>query len=69
MIFLNNIPFPTENSDHDNTDPFFQPAEPLSPLSYLGFSSNGMTDNEKIDDCSYFEEFLTEKTDDDITHS
>ncbi len=27
---------------------------------YLSFASNGMTDNEKIDDNAYFEDFISE---------
>jgi len=32
---------------------------------YVNFISNGMADNEKIDAVDYFENFLTENTDDD----
>ena len=32
---------------------------------YLNFVSNGMADNEKIEAVDYFENFLTENTDDD----
>ena len=30
---------------------------------YLGFVSNGMTNNEKIDEYNYFEHYLDEETD------
>ena len=30
---------------------------------YLGFLSNGMTNNEKIDEYNYFEHYLDEETD------
>ena len=32
---------------------------------YLNFVSNGMADNEKIDAVDYFENFLTESTNDE----
>ncbi len=32
---------------------------------YLTFSSNGMTDNEKIDEFNYYDRYLDEKTKDD----
>lgn len=32
---------------------------------YLNFSSNGMTDNEKIDEYNYYDEYLGYLTDDD----
>ena len=32
---------------------------------YINFVSNGMADNEKIEAADYFENFLTESTDDD----
>ena len=32
---------------------------------YLNFISNGMADNEKIDAVDYFENFLTESTNDE----
>lgn len=34
--------------------------EDYSAESYLNFVSNGMTNNEKIDACDYYEEFLNE---------
>ena len=40
-----------EKSDYDAED-------------YVNFISNGMADNEKIDAVDYFENFLTEITDD-----
>lgn len=32
---------------------------------YLNFLSNGMADNEKVEAVDYFEEFLSENTEDD----
>ncbi len=41
-------------SDHD-----------YSQGDYLSFASNGMTDNEKIDESAYFQDFLGYDTNDD----
>lgn len=37
------------------------PEDKDTVAEYLGFTANGMTDNEKIDDMEYFEEFLDER--------
>ncbi len=37
-------------------------ADKLEPINFI---SNGMADNEKIEAADYFENFLTESTDDD----
>jgi len=51
------MPSAAKSDCHTNDD--------YSSGDYLFFASNGMTDNEKIDDGSYFDTFLTETTDDD----
>ena len=41
-----------------NTDNSFTLAADIDAEHYLGFASNGMTDNEKIDDFDYYYDFL-----------
>ena len=41
-----------------NTDNSFTLAADIDTEHYLGFASNGMTDNEKIDDFDYYYDFL-----------
>lgn len=43
-----------------------QPEEFDTSGEYLNFSSNGMTDNEKIDEYNYYDEYLGHDTSDDI---
>ena len=47
----------------ENTDFAAAPDEVESAEEYLGFVSNGMTNNEKIDEYNYFEHYLDEETD------
>ncbi len=53
---------PPHNSDFaDRRDEFDTSGE------YLNFSSNGMTDNEKIDEYNYYDRYLGHDTSDDET--
>ncbi len=51
--------FPHNSDFADREDEFDTSGE------YLNFSSNGMTDNEKIDEYNYYMDYLGYDTDDD----
>lgn len=51
-------PVPLVESGYDQTTD-----ENDTVAEYLNFAANGMTDNEKIDDCDYYNDFISRPTD------
>ncbi len=60
--FLKNTKDP-ENSvlSSHNTEYSRKCADDINALQYIGFASNGTTDNERIDDFDYYYDFLDRK--------
>ncbi len=54
-----NLLLPNDSDYADEPESFSSSGE------YLDFSSNGMTDNEKIDEYNYYDNYLGYNTDDD----
>ncbi|MBR2177056.1 MAG: hypothetical protein IJ861_08950 [Clostridia bacterium] len=46
----------------ENSQYAFAPDNMDEAEDYLGFASNGMTDNEKIDEFNYFDNYLDERS-------
>lgn len=57
--------FPSEPFAPDDDDFALRPEDMENAGEYLGFASNGMTDNEKIDEYNYFDHYLDESSSDD----